>query len=163
MRVGLTRLTRGPLLIVRAARRLSLELRAPGRVHLGQNAVVGPGARVARGAVLRTGSNVSIGANFVCEVELTVGNDVMISSNVSFIGNDHSFDEAGRTITQQGPHPRARATVKGDNLIGFGTIVLGSLTIGHGAIVGAGSLVTASLPDEMIAFGRPARAVRPRR
>lgn len=163
MPVGLSRLLEGPVLIVRAVRRLNLVVRAPGRVHLGRNAVVGPGARLARGAVLRTGSNVSIGANFVCEVDLTVGDDVMISSNVSFIGNDHSFDEVGRTITEQAPLPRAKATVRGDNLIGFGTIVLGSVTIGRGAIVGAGSLVTASLPDEMIAVGRPARAARRRR
>lgn len=160
---GLSLLARGPVLVVRAARRLSLEVKAPGRVHLGRNAVVGPRARVARGATLRTGANVSIGANFVCEVDLTVGDDVMISSNVSFIGNDHAFDVVGQTITQQAPLPRASATLAGDNLIGFGTIVLGTVTIGRGAIVGAGSLVTQSLPGEMVAVGQPARAVRPRR
>jgi len=148
---------------VRFRRRVGLLVQGPGRIHLGSGAVIGPGARVARGATLTVGDNVSIGANFVCEVELTIGDDVMISSNVAFIGDDHEFGHAGATIQEQPGRAPAVAFVAGDNLIGFGTTVLGSLTIGHGAIIGAGSLVTSSIPEEVVAYGRPARPARPRR
>jgi acetyltransferase-like isoleucine patch superfamily enzyme len=50
----------------------------------------------------------------------------------------------------------------GNNLLGYGVLVLGNVTIGRGAIVGAGSLVIADLPEDMICVGRPARPVKSR-
>lgn len=48
-------------------------------------------------------------------------------------------------------------------LIGMGSIVMDGANIGEGCIIGAGSLVTHNtvIPDGMMAFGRPAKPVRP--
>lgn len=54
----------------------------------------------------------------------------------------------------------------GDNtLIGMGSIVLDGATVGRDCVIGAGSLVTGGtvIPEGSMAFGRPARVVRPLR
>ena len=45
--------------------------------------------------------------------------------------------------------------------IGARTIVLKGVTIGEGAIIGAGSVVTGDVPPWMLAAGNPARIIRP--
>lgn len=49
------------------------------------------------------------------------------------------------------------------SLVGMGSIVMDGAQIGEGCVVGAGSLVTSNtvIPDGMMAFGRPAKPVRP--
>ena len=44
--------------------------------------------------------------------------------------------------------------------IGAGTIVLGGVTIGDNTVIGAGSVVTKSIPSNVIAVGVPCRVVR---
>lgn len=158
-----TKLKAHAVLVVRAIRLVKFRVHAIGRTRNGESFVVGPQSRIARDARIDVGDRVSIGANFVCEVNLSVGNDVLISSNVAFVGNDHRFDNPELTLQQQDSYPRSRVHLQGDNLIGFGTIVLGNITIGRGTIVGAGSLVTKDLPADAICYGRPAKPMKKRR
>jgi maltose O-acetyltransferase len=54
-------------------------------------------------------------------------------------------------------------TTVGDGVwLGAGCIVLKGVTIGKNTVVGAGSIVVRDLPADIIAEGRPARAVRKR-
>ena len=146
--------------LVRRFRRAVLWVKASGRLETGPGFIVGPRARVARGSTIRAGSRVNIGADFVTHDDLEIGSDVMISSNVSFIGNDHFFDEPGISIQNQPKLARALVRLEGDNLVGFGAIILGNVTIGRGAIIGAGSLVTRDIPPNTVCVGRPARPIR---
>ena len=148
--------------LVRRSRHAVLWLKSGGRLRTGAGFIVGPRARIARGSSITVGSRVNIGADFVTHDDVEMGDDVMISSNVSFIGNDHFFDEPGLTIQEQKKLGRALVRLEGDNLIGFGTIVLGNVTIGYGAIIGAGSLVTRDMPPNTVCVGRPARPIRNR-
>ena len=51
----------------------------------------------------------------------------------------------------------------GDNVwIGGNTVVLPGITIGNNVTIGAGSLVTKDIPDNMLAFGNPCKIIRPR-
>ena len=54
-------------------------------------------------------------------------------------------------------------TVKDNTLIGMGSILLDGCVIGENTIIGAGSLVTKNtvIPDGCMAFGRPAKVIRP--
>lgn len=111
---------------------------------------------------IELGSFVSIGKNFTCEVDLRVGSHVLISSNVAVVGRDHPFDDPAFTVYS---HPRtdeALVEIGSDVLIGFGTIVVGSVKIGNGCIVGAGSVVTKELPPYTVCAGVPARPIRDR-
>jgi acetyltransferase-like isoleucine patch superfamily enzyme len=81
---------------------------------------------------------------------------------VSFIGNDHIFNNPDKTIFFSGRLPSSTIILEGDNLIGFGTIVIGNVTIGKGCIVGAGSVVTKDLPSYHICAGVPAKPLKKR-
>lgn len=146
----------------RASRRLRARIHAWGRLHVGRDFVIGPGFRLGRGMTVVAGDRVSIGPNFHCGANAVFGDDIMVSGSVAFIGNDHAFDDPEQTIQSQGLLPYSTVYVEGDNLIGFGTIVVGNVRIGRRTIVGAGSLVTTDLPPETICVGRPARPIRSR-
>lgn len=149
--------------VVRAVRVVTFLTKSGGRATIGTDFVIGPRCRVARGRRIIIGDRVNIAADFVAQSNIDIGDDVMISAGVAFIGDDHSFSDPNRTIQQQELLPPSQAIVEGDNLIGFGVLVLGNVTIGHGAIIGAGSLVTSDLPPDWICYGRPAKPMRRRR
>jgi acetyltransferase-like isoleucine patch superfamily enzyme len=109
------------------------------------------------------GRDVYIGRDFFCEADLIVGDSVLISSRVAVVGDDHPFDDGSLLITEQQRATSSLVRVEGDNLIGHGSIIIGSVTIGRGAIVGAGSLVSRDLPPDTICVGRPAKPIRRRR
>ncbi|TFV96956.1 acyltransferase [Leifsonia flava] len=148
---------------VRTSRRWVLWGKSHGHIEWGEKFVVGPRARVARGVDIAVGDRVNIGADVVVQTHLEIGDDVMVSSSVAFIGNDHDFSDPALSIQQQPLLERSRILLGGDNLIGFGTTILGNVTIGRGVIVGAGSLVTSDLPADTVCVGRPAKPVRARR
>lgn len=99
-----------------------------------------PGARVGEGVFIDHGMGVVIGET------ATVGDNVMMYQGVTLGGTGK---ERGKR------HP----TVEDDAIIGVGASVLGAVTIGEGARVGAGSVVLKDVPAHTTAVGIPARAV----
>lgn len=148
--------------VARTVRRTTAHLRNPGRMDLGAGNVVGSGLNIARGARLVTGANVGIGTNVMVMANVEIGEDCLISSSVAFIGNDHPFDEPETLIRNNPSNPFASIVLEGDNLVGYGVIIVGSVRIGYGAVIGAGSLVTSDLPPMSVCVGRPARPIRHR-
>jgi acetyltransferase-like isoleucine patch superfamily enzyme len=96
------------------------------------------------------------------ETALDVGDDVLISSYVGFVGNDHPFDDPTKTVFSQGRAAQAAIRLEGDNLIGFGAVIVGNVTIGRGAIIGARSVVTQDVPPNAVSYGTPAKVRRQR-
>lgn len=47
--------------------------------------------------------------------------------------------------------------------IGGGVIILPGVKIGHNVVIGAGSVVTRDIPDNVIAYGNPCRVIRENR
>lgn len=148
--------------IIRRYRVMIAVLRNCGRLSYGSRFIVGPGLRVGRGRRLDVGDRVSIGRNLDCMSNLRIGPDVMISSGVSFVGDDHEFGDPERTIQEQNRKPFAEAVLEGDNLVGYGTLVVGSVRIARGAIIGAGSLVASDIEESGVYVGRPAKKVKER-
>lgn len=111
----------------------------------------------AGGDEILVGRNVFINQNctFYDLGGLEIGDDVMISPNVSLITTSHPLDPAQRRVTVGKP------IVIGRNVwIATGAIVLGGVTIGENSVVGAGSVVTKDVPANCFAAGTPARVVR---
>jgi acetyltransferase-like isoleucine patch superfamily enzyme len=125
-------------------------------VHFGRHAVLLPPRRVV------FGDNVAIGADFHLEADLVTASDILISSRVAIVGKDHIFDDPSRSVYWGGRAAGGEVRLLGDNLIGFGTIIIAPVTVGRGAIVGAGSVVTRDLPENTICAGVPARPIRQR-
>ena len=85
-----------------------------------------------------------------------------ISSHVAIVGNDHRFDGASASVFAAGRLPPTTVVLEGDNLVGFGAIIVGGVRIGRGAIVGAGAVVTRDVESDAIVCGVPARPIRRR-
>jgi len=83
---------------------------------------------------------------------LVVGDDVFIGPNVTFT-ND-LFPRS-----KQYPENFLRTTVHARASIGANATILPGLTIGENAMVGAGSVVTHSVPPNAIVIGNPAKIV----
>jgi len=149
--------------LVRSMRRLWLRLKLRKKLSHGANFHFGKHCLFLPPGHLKCGNDISIGQNFHLETNLEIGDGVLISSNVSIIGNDHRFDDIHNNIYWGGRLPASTVIIEGDNLIGFGTIILGNVRIGHGCIVGAGSIVTRDLPSGWVCVGSPAKPVRKRR
>ncbi|TJV70721.1 MAG: CatB-related O-acetyltransferase [Mesorhizobium sp.] len=99
------------------------------------------------------------------EAPVTIGSYCSIAAGVLFIAagehpmslvSTYPFAGADRDLTK-GP-----ITVGNDVWIGSRAIVLSGVTIGHGAIVGAGSVVTKDVPPYAVVAGNPARLIRHR-
>src|SRR5690349_5374763 len=78
-----------------------------------------------------------------------IGNDVTIYQNVTLGGTNPSTGVGGKR------HP----TLEDDVVIGSGAQVLGPITVGRGAKVGANSVVTKDVPPGATVVGIPARPV----
>lgn len=97
---------------------------------------------------------------FICE-GVAIQDNVFIGHNVTFIN-----DKYPRATNSQGGLKtdldwKVEPTlVKNGASIGSGSTVLGNITIGKNAIVGAGSLVCKDVPDNAIVAGNPARVLR---
>ncbi len=87
--------------------------------------------------------------------------DVLLAAGVHIAsgGQTHAFHDPTRPIREQGGE-RRMVTVGAGAWIGSAAIILAD--VGKGTVVGAGSVVTKPLPDNVVAMGVPARVIRPR-
>lgn len=89
---------------------------------------------------------------------IQIGRDVLLANDVQLICGNHTF--ARRDMPIRAQPPQGEPIVIGDDVwLGASAIVLGGVTVGQGSVVGAGSVVTRSLPPYSIARGVPAEVV----
>ena len=149
-------------LLVRHHRLLLAKLLSPGKISHGKNFVVGPNLRVARGCTLQVGDFVSIGTDVLVMANVEIGNDVMLSSRIAFIGDDHKFNEPGAGLHEIKPNQPVSIKIGSNILIGYGATLLGNLTIEDGCIIGANSFILKNCSPNMIYIGSPAKALKGR-
>lgn len=110
---------------------------------------------VGRGARLVIGHGTYLNRNsvVVCHREVVIGRDCMISWDVAILDSDEH--------ERAGIESEARPIHIGDRVwIGCRSIILKGVTIGEGAVIGAGSIVTRDVPAYSLAVGQPARVIR---
>ena len=87
---------------------------------------------------------------------ITIGNGVRLTSGCKVI--THYIDPS-----QPGVHFRvAPVVIEDDVFIGMNTVICNSVTIGKGAVIGAGSIVTKDIPPYQIWGGNPAHYIKDR-
>jgi maltose O-acetyltransferase len=86
---------------------------------------------------------------------IEIGNRVAIGHHVVLITTDH---DTSNPLDRSGPIRTAKIVIEDGAWIGARTTILPGVTIGHGAIVAAGSLVAQSVPANKVAGGVPARS-----
>lgn len=91
---------------------------------------------------------------------ITIEDGVMLGAGVHCYVNNHRFDDPELPIIDQGYYPSQPVLLKAGCWVGANAIILPGVTIGENAVVGAGSVVTRSVPARSVAVGSPARVIR---
>ena len=130
---------------------------------VGEDAIVGPFARLRPGAVLAR--DVHVG-NFVEVKEATLGEGVK-ASHLSYLG-DASIGArtnigAGTITCNYDGYSKHRTIIGADAFIGSDTALVAPVRIGDGAIVAAGSVITRDVPADALAIARGQQVEKPGR
>lgn len=133
--------------------------------HKAEKLVVEQGAYFGSGRNIMVGNEVGFGKNFKClNRELVVEDYLMMGEDVMFQGGKHEYADTEIPVGHQPSQHNTPLTIAGDVWIGARALVLpGCNRIGHGAIIGAGSVVTKDVPDWAIVGGNPARVIKYRK
>ena len=115
------------------------------------------GCSVSRDLVALEYSFLNIGCILGPKVQL--GRYVMLGPYVAIIGNDHVTSKPGVPIIFSGRPAPLLTVIEDDAWVGFGAIIIAGVRIGRGAIIGAGSVVTKSVPSYEIHAGVPAKKI----
>lgn len=115
-------------------------------------------------AVIRIGNHVGMSSTVLwCAKNFIIGNHVNIGANVKIMDTDaHSIDYLIRRNIKKDIKEKHSSTVviEDDVLIGVNSIILKGVTIGARSVIGAGSIVTKSIPPDCIAAGNPAKVIK---
>jgi bifunctional UDP-N-acetylglucosamine pyrophosphorylase/glucosamine-1-phosphate N-acetyltransferase len=132
---------------------------------IGNRVSVGPYASLRPGTVLEDGSKagtfVEIKASRVGDgskvPHLSYIGDATIGKNVNIGAGTITCNYDGET------HIKSRTVIGDDVLIGSDTMLVAPVTVGKGAVTGAGSVVTRDVPPNRVVVGAPAKVVRKRK
>ena len=94
------------------------------------------------------------------EPGITIEDDVMLGAGVHIYLNKHFFDNPNIPIIEQGESDPDAVVLKRGCWIGANAIILPGVFIGENSVVGAGSVVTRSVPPRTLVAGNPARIIR---
>lgn len=106
-----------------------------GRLTLGKNVFLNQGVRIA------------------CSQEISIGDNALIGDETVILDNDYHG-------VANSPAKAAAVTIESDVWLGTRVIVLRGVTIGRGSVVGAGAVVTRSIPPFSFAAGVPAKVIK---
>ena len=118
---------------------------------------------VDRGCSITIGNNVGISQTaLIAHADITIGDNVKIGGGTCVYTSDfHSLNsELRRTGEDLKNRKSAPVTIEHDAFIGARCIILKGVTIGENSIIGAGSVVTKSVPPNQIWAGNPAKFIR---
>jgi len=126
---------------------------------IGDYSKIGTFVEIQKGAVV--GDNCKISSHtFICE-GVTIEAGVFVGHNVTFINDRYprSTSEGGELQTED-DWVCVPTLIKEGASIGSSATLLCGVTVGKGAIVGAGSIVTKDVPANTVVAGNPARIIK---
>ena len=126
--------------------------------NIDDNVTLGPWVWIRNPEKVRIGSGSRLSGRIFIDAwnQVTIGSNVLIGDHVDLLTGGHDVDDP-RFKGKGGP-----ITIGDHAWLPRRVIVLPGVSIGDRAVVGTGSVVTRSVPDNGIAVGNPARVVRTR-
>lgn len=137
-----------------------------GKVEVGERVFIGQGTviRSIHGLSIADGSH--IGRNCTIETNGSIGRNSLFGAAVAIVGrDDHDINQFGVPIKESTWIGDRTATVRDethvgeDVWIGYGAILISGVTVGDGAVIAAGSVVTKDVDALSIVAGNPARPI----
>ena len=142
----------GPFSQIKAMTKTGFLARHPNGEHMDQDfdGSISIGNRV----------SVNSGLHLAAYRYVSIGDDVLIASNVYIVDAFHGYERGDVPYKYQGMSGMAPIVIKKGCWIGQNVCIMPGVTIGEYCIVGANSVVTKSIPDQSIAVGVPARVIK---
>lgn len=111
------------------------------------------------------GYNISVGDHFYANTnftildcaKVTIGDHVLIGPNVGLYTPNHAIDADERVMGYEQSLP---ITIGNHVWIGGSVTIVPGVTIGDNSIIGAGSVVTKDIPENVVAAGVPCKVIR---
>jgi UDP-2-acetamido-3-amino-2,3-dideoxy-glucuronate N-acetyltransferase len=126
--------------------------------EIGDNTKIGTFVEIQKGVTV--GRNCKISSHtFICE-GVTIEDDVFIGHNVSFINDRYPRATTNGRLQAEDDWAVVPTVVKRGASIGTSATILCGVTIGEEAIVGAGCVVTQTVPPNTIVVGNPSRVLK---
>lgn len=136
---------------------------------MGENVSIDTPIHCNLGKNIFLGSDVIIGMNctFVDDQTITIGNRVLIASDVQICTASHPVAPEERLVSDRKARDASffrtwakPVVIKDGAWIGGRAVILPGVTVGENAVIGAGSVVTKDIPADCVAVGNPCRVIR---
>jgi acetyltransferase-like isoleucine patch superfamily enzyme len=109
--------------------------------------------------VIRPGTMLH-GESVTLENTILIEDDVLIGCGVHIYVENHHYSNPCKLISEQGHSNAKQVCLKNGCWVGANSIILPGVTIGKNSVIGAGSVVTKSIPDFSVAVGCPAKVIK---
>lgn len=109
--------------------------------------------------VIRPGSML-FGEAHNLETSITIEDNVMMGSGIHIYVHNHRFDRTDIPLIDQGFYDAKPVVLKSGCWIGANVIILPGVTVGENSVIGAGSVVSRSIPAGVVAVGNPAKVIK---
>ena len=126
--------------------------------EIGDESKVGTFVEIQKGAKIGKRCKIS-SHSFICE-GVTIEDEVFVGHNVTFINDLFPRSTSDGQLQTEADWKCIPTLVKKGASIGSSVTILCGITIGEGAMIGAGSMVTKDVPAGAVVAGNPARVVR---
>ena len=126
---------------------------------MGEDIWIEPPVHMAYGTNVHIGNHFYANFNFVIvdDIDVYIGEHVMIAPNVTITPTGHPVDPDLRRPGTQFSIP---VRIGNNVWIGSNVVILPGITIGDNAVIGAGSVVTHDIPENVVAVGNPCHLLR---
>jgi len=120
------------------------------KISIGKNVVIRPGTYLYADPMKNGG-------------EIIIEDNVLLAPCIQIYTNNHKFSNTKLSILEQGYPPPTKnnsVIIRAGSWIGGGVVILPGVEIGRNSVVGAGSIVTKSIPAFAVCVGNPAKILR---
>ncbi|MBC7958955.1 MAG: acetyltransferase [Vallitaleaceae bacterium] len=129
---------------------------------VGKEVNIEKGVFFGKGAGVTIGNRSGIGLNARIQGPLSIGKDVMMGPDVLIYTRNHAIASKEISMMDQGETEAAQVTIEDDVWIGARVIILPGVTIGKGAVLCAGAVITKDVEPYTMVGGVPAKFIKNR-